>query len=155
LGIFDAPLEKRRETDVTEDAFFENFVHDSLAGFYLAGAITRHDKLGEFDRMCVAKAAGKRLNPFQQRLYAKNQLAADDRIRSIQGGQNVANDDELALQFPIMRDDDAPAMRVAIIRLATSSRREGGGYFRQRWVYMPEASGLKNATDGLAPRRTA
>ncbi|WP_454764592.1 phospholipase effector Tle1 domain-containing protein [Cupriavidus campinensis] len=155
LGIFDAPLEKRRETDVTEDAFFENFVHDSLAGFYLAGAVTRHDQALEFNRMCAAKAGGGRLNPFQQRLYAKNKLAADSRIRGIQSGQNVANDGELALQFPIMRDDDAPAMRVAIVRLATSSRREGGGYFRQRWVYMPEASGLKNATDGLAPRRTA
>jgi hypothetical protein len=35
-----------------------------------------------------------------------------------------------------MTDDDAPDLRVATVRLATNTRREGGGYFLQRWVYM-------------------
>ncbi|EYS93811.1 hypothetical protein CF68_26010 [Cupriavidus sp. SK-4] len=154
LGIFEAPFEKRRDTDANEDAFFQNFVHDSLAGFYLAGAVTQFDKQEEFKAMCKAKADGERLNEFQQRIYNQNKAAADTRIRAIQSGIEPPDDKALKLEYPLMRDDDAPRMRVAVIRLATSSRREGGGYFRQRWVYMPEAGDAENETEGLRPGNT-
>jgi len=37
--------------------------------------------------------------------------------------------------YPVMTDDDAPAMRVPAVGLVTNTRREGGGYFWKREVF--------------------
>ncbi|EYS97736.1 hypothetical protein CF68_04170 [Cupriavidus sp. SK-4] len=161
MSIFEPRQELRNEQDVYEDAFFENHIHDSLAGFYMAGAVTRYDKEVEFEKMCEARARGSRLNEFQQRIYNQNQLLADARIRALQNGTakptkpNEKVPEVPGLNYPLMRDDDAPAMRVLVVRAATSSRREGGGYFRQRWVYMPQARDLENETKDLDPAKAA
>ncbi|WP_439687634.1 hypothetical protein [Cupriavidus oxalaticus] len=153
--IFDTPPQSRQFPQWTEDVLLENYVHDSLAGFYLAGAVTQYDKKQDFENMCKAKADGKRLNPFWQRLYVQNRPYANARIASLQGGTSLPGDGEkYELDYPLMRDDDAPAMRVAGARLATNSRREGSGYFRQRWVYMPQAGNADNETRGLDPSKT-
>ncbi|WP_084545824.1 T6SS phospholipase effector Tle1-like catalytic domain-containing protein [Cupriavidus malaysiensis] len=152
--IFAAPLENHQRPHWTEAVLFEHYVHDSLAGFYLAGAVTRYDKEQDFEDMCKAKAGGKRLNPFWQRLYEQNRHYADARIASLRNGAALPKDgDQYELDYPLMRDDDAPAMRVAVIRLVTNSRREGGGYFRQRWVYMPKAGDADNETRDMDPRQ--
>ena len=116
--------------------------------------MTRYDKEQDFEDMCKAKAGGKRLNPFWQRLYEQNRHYADARIASLRNGAALPKDgDQYELDYPLMRDDDAPAMRVAVIRLVTNSRREGGGYFRQRWVYMPKAGDADNETRDMDPRQ--
>lgn len=117
-----------------EDSLLEDYVHDSFAGFYLAGAITRFDREEAFRQMCKKLAQGRSLDSFEQRMYELNPARADQEAAAFRTGATAEGADEPFI-FPVMTDDDAAALRVAGVRLATSTRREGGGYFRQRWVY--------------------
>ncbi|WP_454726129.1 MULTISPECIES: T6SS phospholipase effector Tle1-like catalytic domain-containing protein [Cupriavidus] len=135
LEIFRAQPERRQPGQHGEDALLQHYVHDSFAGFYLAGALTRFDQEEAFRQMCEKVAKGRPLNRFERRLYDLNPARAEREAEAIQTGTQASQDDELLI-FPVMTDDDAPALRVAAVRLATNTRREGGGYFRQRWVYI-------------------
>jgi hypothetical protein len=53
LGIFNAPVEARQNPQWSEDILLAYFVHDSFAGFCLAGAVT------EFDRQARSKRCAK------------------------------------------------------------------------------------------------
>ncbi|MFJ4290145.1 T6SS phospholipase effector Tle1-like catalytic domain-containing protein [Cupriavidus sp. NPDC089707] len=152
LKIFNAPLETRQFPHWSEDVLLADYVHDSFAGFYLAGAMTEFDREEEFHRMCEALAEGERLNSFQQRLYNVNPYWADAQAQAIRDGKKPPKPDK-PLVFPVMTDDDAPALRVAAVRLATNTRREGGGYFRQRWVFMKkvESDGWENEAERTTP----
>jgi len=135
LGIFRTLPEKRQFPQWSEDVLFQHYVHDSFAGFYLAGAVTKFDQEEAFQQMCEKLAKGQSLNSFEQRLYNVNPIRAKLEAEAIRTGTQAPKVDEPII-FPVMTDNDAPALRVAAVRLATNTRREGGGYFRQRWVYM-------------------
>ncbi|MCO4861796.1 DUF2235 domain-containing protein [Cupriavidus sp. WGlv3] len=134
LDIFRSQSHSGALSQQGEDVLLEDYVHDSFAGFYLAGAITRFDQEEAFQQMCRKLAQGRSLDSFEQRMYQLNPARADQEVEAIKAGAPVADADDPFI-FPVMTDDDAAALRVAGVRLATSTRREGGGYFRQRWVY--------------------
>lgn len=137
LGIFRRRPEPGRHPQCIEDALLQHYVHDSLAGFYMAGAVTKFDQQEAFRVMCKKLANGISLDSFEQRLFDANPMLAKSTADNIRTG--VADTEtEAQIIFPVMTDDDAPALRVMGIRLATNTRREGGGYFRRRWVYMGE-----------------
>lgn len=125
---------RKPELQQSEDILLQDYVHDSFAGFYLAGAVTRFDQEEAFRQMCKKLAQGQSLDSFEQRMYKLNQTRADQEAEKIRTGAAASPAEEQFI-FPVMTDDDAALLRVAGIRLATSTRREGGGYFRQRWVY--------------------
>ena len=135
LDIFRTPPERGRIPEWSEDVLLHHYVHDSVAGFYLAGALTQFDQEQAFQLMCEKLARGKTLNSFEQRLYNHNPIHAGAVAASIRTGTGASAIDAPII-YPVMTDDDASAMRLAVVRLATSTRREGGGYFRQRWTYM-------------------
>jgi len=97
--------------------FLDNYVHDSHAGFYLAGPVTAFDRQQEIKRVRQLVADKKSLNRWEQKVY-----------RAALSGQ----------LFPLMTDADQWDMLYGVGTLAranTSTRREGSGYFRNRVVF--------------------
>ena len=138
LAIFDKP--EPLPPDVMR--FFDDYVHDSLAGFYLAGAVTEFDK-----RKNIAEAKAKsgwRRNKFDEKVLA---LAAkvEEAQRKKNDGKPLTEEEtglvkeaEYGTPYPLMTDEDAPDMRDAIITTQTYTRREGGGYILRRSYYPKE-----------------
>ncbi|MET3134203.1 hypothetical protein AAKU55_004498 [Oxalobacteraceae bacterium GrIS 1.11] len=136
LALFDAheplPAEVMR--------FFDDYVHDSLAGFYLAGAVTEYDK-----RLKVASVMKterpEKLKGFDKRVYevGSKTKAAQDKKKA---GETLTPDEaklvseaEYGTPFPIRTDADTADMRSAAITTQTDTRREGGGYIIRRGYY--------------------
>ncbi|WP_454766710.1 T6SS phospholipase effector Tle1-like catalytic domain-containing protein [Cupriavidus campinensis] len=132
LGIFTRPPERRQYPAWTEDMLLQHYVHDSFAGFYLAGAASQFDRRQAFRQMCEKLARGQSLNRFEQRLYDLNADAARAEAETIRSGAPTS---DAPIVYPVMTDDDAPAMRVPAVGLVTNTRREGGGYFWKREVF--------------------
>lgn len=97
--------------------FLDNYVHDSHAGFYLAGPVTQYDKEQEIKRVKTLVREGKTLNAWEKKVDAASRSGKP---------------------FPLMTDDDQWEMlhgKDVVVRLNTSTRREGSAYFRQRVVF--------------------
>ena len=136
LSIFDKP--EPLPPDVMR--FFDDYVHDSLAGFYLAGAVTEFDK-----RKNIAEAKSSWWkNKFEMKI-----LALADKLEKAQNkkaqGQPLTQDEiellqeaEYSTPYPLMTDKDARDMRDAVITTQTYTRREGGGYILRRSYYPKE-----------------
>lgn len=136
LAIFDKP--EPLPPDVMR--FFDDYVHDSLAGFYLAGAVTEFDK-----RKAIAEAKSS----WWKNKFEKKILALADKVEKAQDkkahGQPLTQEEiellkeaEYGTPYPLMTDKDAPDMRDAIITTQTYTRREGGGYILRRSSYPKE-----------------
>lgn len=119
--------------------FFDDHVHDSFAGFYLAGAVTEYDK-----RESVANVMKK--NPASLKGFDKKVLAlAQDTQKAqakLKAGEPLSPEEaalvkeaETGTPYPLMTDADTGDMRSVAILTQTNSRREGGGYILQRGYY--------------------
>jgi hypothetical protein len=139
LGIFIQPQPLPEEVM----RFFDDYVHDSLACFYLAGEVT------EFDRRVKVAQIMRSKNPeslegFDKRVYDLA-IKTESAVKKKKAGEALSpEEDKLAAQaefgtpYPLMTDRDTADMRQTIILTQTSTRREGGGYFLRRGYYPHE-----------------
>ncbi|WP_263773072.1 DUF2235 domain-containing protein [Propionivibrio soli] len=138
LKIFDKPEPLPAEVM----RFFDDYVHDSFAGFYMAGEVTEYDK-----RAKVAKVMRKdpnHLEGFDKKVYeitAKTKTAQDKKA----AGEALTPEEEALVEeakygtpYPVMTDKDSADMRNWVITFQTETRREGGGYIIRR-SYYPES----------------
>lgn len=125
--------------------FFDNYVHDSFAGFYYAGAVTEFDK-----RVSVASVMKKKpedRNKFETKVADVTQRTNEAK-RKKEAGDPLSEDEEALLKeaqygtpYPIMTDSDADDMtsgKEKFVFIQTDSRREGGGYIIRRSYYPKE-----------------
>lgn len=97
--------------------FFEDYVHDSHAGFYLAGPVTKADKDTEVAYVRKKAKSGAKLNAYEQRVHEA---------------------DRAGQPFPLVSDADAADMLRGAdksVQLATRTRREPKGYLEPRVVF--------------------
>lgn len=133
LDIFDHP--KPLPLEVMR--FFDDYVHDSLAGFYMAGEVTEYDK-----RAKIASFANKPPEDgFYKRAYELSRKTEAAQLKQ-KNGEALTPDEEALLKeaqygtpYPIRTDADSAAMRSAVITTQTYTRREGGGYILRRGYY--------------------
>lgn len=123
-----------------------DYVHDSLAGFYLAGTVTQLDKDIDTIRVCQARARGQTLNAWQKNLYEPNKEEIDQ-LAAQSLNCNWSKEDEEAgkrppvlknATYPVQTDEYVSDLRMWVIRVQSDSRREGGGYLRARVSFMPK-----------------
>lgn len=139
LGIFENP--KPLPENVMR--FFDDYVHDSLAGFYMAGEVTEYDKRLKVESvMATAEKGGvQSLSRFDRRVYQVTKKSEAVLAKKAAGEALSAEEERLALEaeydtpYPLMTDDDTPDMRSTLILTQTSTRREGGGYFLRRGYF--------------------
>jgi hypothetical protein len=119
--------------------FFDDYVHDSFEGFYLAGEVTEYDK-----RAKVAKALEEKLddlNKFDRKILALTKRFKDIEAKAARGEKLNSEEDAILRQakdaapYPIMTDEDTADMGSFVITTQTWTRREGGGYFLRRGYY--------------------
>lgn len=145
LAIFDRPEPLSPEVAT----FFDNYVHDSFAGFYMAGEVTEYDKRAKASE--VMKKKPKDRNAFETRIAEITQKTADAR-RKKEAGEPLTPEDEELLRaaengtpYPTMSDADAADMRNPAILTQTATRREGGGYIIRRGYYPHEGFFLRRS----------
>lgn len=145
LAIFDRPEPLSPEVA----AFFDNYVHDSFAGFYMAGEVTEYDKRAKASE--VMKKKPKDRNAFETRIAEITQKTADAR-RKKEAGEPLTPEEEELLRaaengtpYPTMSDTDAADMRNPAILTQTATRREGGGYIIRRGYYPHEGFFLRRS----------
>mgnify|MGYP000897597341 CR=1 FL=1 len=124
------------------EAFFDDYVHDSFAGFYYAGAVTEFEKRCTVDR--VMKMEPKDRNKFETKVAEITQKTRDAK-RKQEAGEPLSTEEEGLLKeaetgtpYPVMTDADAEDMTSGFdnaVFLQTDSRREGGGYIIRRGYY--------------------
>lgn len=135
LSIFRAP--QPLPADVMR--FFDDYIHDSFAGFYMAGEVTEYDKRVKVSQ--VLKQDERRLKGFDLKVYKRAKEAEAQLNRRKAGETLSAEENKLAdeaeggVSYPIMTDADTADMRSAAITTQTSTRREGGGYILRRGYY--------------------
>lgn len=120
-------------------AFFDNHVHDSIAGFYLAGEVTEFDKRSKVEK--IKKKNRASLSGFDLKIYdlAKEVEAAQAKAQRGEklsdAEQSLVDQARTGTPYPVMTDADTRSMRDAAILTQTSSRREGGGYLMPRFYF--------------------
>lgn len=119
LSERDRQLLEDIQTPVHQDVirFLDNYVHDSHAGFYLAGPVTKYDKEQEIKRVEGKAKAGEKLNAWETKV-----------LKASRAGK----------PFPLMTDVEQWDMlngSEIVVRANTTTRREGDAYFRQRTVF--------------------
>jgi hypothetical protein len=126
--------------------FFDDYVHDSMAGFYLAGECTEYDRRLKTD--LVKKTKPEKRNRFEKKIFDMAN-EADQALKKKHRGEklstaeaSLANEAENGTPFPLMTDADIVEIRNPAIRTQTSSRREGGGYLLKRGFYPRDEDGL-------------
>ena len=133
LDIFDHP--KPLPPEVMR--FFDDYVHDSLAGFYMAGEVTEYDK-----RAKIASFANKPPEEgFYKRAYELSRKTEAAQLKQKNGEALTPEEDALLKEaqygtpYPIRTDADSADMRSKAITTQTYTRREGGGYILRRGYY--------------------
>lgn len=124
------------------ETFFDDYVHDSFAGFYMAGAVTEYDKREHAAKVKQKKAENPRsLNAFDKKVDAVT-AKTEAAHRKKEAGEPLSADEEALLTeaeygtpYPVMGDEDVGDFRNGAIRTQTSTRREGGGYIIRRGFY--------------------
>lgn len=139
---------------------FERFVHDSLAGFWMAGYLSDEEKAEGVLQM-VEQGGPPKDSPYRQQVWQRYQ--SDPELEKIieekqalkikaseaqQEGdiermerldqQSAFNFDEqarFARLYPQQTDANAPELRDKVITTQTHTRREGGGYFHPRYAF--------------------
>lgn len=123
--------------------FFDDYVHDSFASFYLVGEVTEYDKRARVK--AVMKEDRKKLNGFEKKIYDRT-MHAREALRKKEAGEAMtpeeaalAQEAEYGTPYPVMRDEDSGDMFVnftdKLVRTQTATRREGGGYILRRGYY--------------------
>jgi hypothetical protein len=123
--------------------FFDDYVHDSFASFYLVGEVTEYDKRARVK--AVMKEDRKKLNGFEKKIYDRT-MHAREALRKKEAGEAMtpeeaalAQEAEYGTPYPVMRDEDSGDMFVnftdKLVRTQTATRREGGGYILRRDYY--------------------
>jgi hypothetical protein len=144
LSIFRAPQPLPPEVM----RFFDDYIHDSFAGFYMAGEVTEYDK-----RLKVSKVLKKDrddLEGFDLKVYdlakkteaALNKKKSGERLTEEEAA--LAGEAEFGTPYPVMTDSDTSDMRSAAITTQTATRREGGGYIMLRGNY-PERGFIRKS----------
>ena len=111
---------------------FENFMHDSYAGFYLGGYLTEYDKTKVMQETCEKVAQRTSLNPFERDIVLQN----PGLFEGAPGHPETCITLPEGMVFPVQTDAHAPSIVPAPVRLTqTNTRREGGGYLRLRAVF--------------------
>lgn len=138
----------------------ERFVHDSLAGFWMCGYLTDEEKAEGILRMAndggPPKNSTYRKQVWQryqespalqkniahkQELQAARELARRDgrldEMEKIDRQTSFSPEEQaqFAKLYPPQTDADAPELRDGRIATQTHTRREGGGYFHQRYIF--------------------
>lgn len=119
--------------------FFDDFVHDSFAGFYLAGEVTEYDKRAKVTK--ILKKPRSSWKGFDLKVYdlAKKTEAAVEKKKNGEllsaEEEALAKEAEYGTPYPVMTDADTPDMRSVAIKTQTDTRREGGGYIIRRGYY--------------------
>ena len=135
LGIFESP--EPLPDDVAR--FFDNYLHDSYAGFYLAGEVTEYDKRVKVAKIMAEKP--EKLEGFDKKIYnitRKTKIAqAKQEAHEPMSDEEVhlVKEAEYGTPYPIMTDADSADMRDPVITTQTATRREGGGYILRRGYY--------------------
>jgi hypothetical protein len=138
------------ETILPKDVldFFVQYVHDSHAGFYLAGAVTKYDKEMEKKRI---KDKASALSLVYKKYYQPNNAKSVNTgyVNKHQLSEYEYINNQLTKwerkvlasrmgEFPLMSDQDQwdllQGMGI-VVRANTATRREGTGYFRRRVVF--------------------
>ena len=123
--------------------FFDDYVHDSFASFYLVGEVTEYDKRARVK--AVMKEDRKKLNGFEKKIY-DHTMQAREALRKKEAGEAMtpeeaalAQEAEYGTPYPVMRDEESGDMFVNFtdkaVRTQTATRREGGGYILRRDYY--------------------
>ncbi len=128
--------------------FFDDYIHDSFAGFYMAGEVTEYDRRVKVAQ--VVKQDRQRLEGFDLKVYdlakkteaAVNKKKAGEELSSEEAA--LAAEAEYGTPYPIMTDEDTKDMRSAAITTQTMTRREGGGYIILRGNY-PESGIIRRS----------
>jgi hypothetical protein len=119
--------------------FFDDYVHDSFAGFYMAGEVTEYDKRVKV--ASVMKEKPENLKGFDKRVFnvSRNTQVAQEKKKTGEAltpqEEALVSEAEHGTPFPIMSDDDSADMRSPVITTQTATRREGGGYILRRGYY--------------------
>jgi hypothetical protein len=119
--------------------FFDDYVHDSIAGFYLAGEVTEYDKRVKV--ASVMNMSPRQRNNFDKKIFELTKQVNEAAERKKRGEElspseaALVKEAENGTPYPIMTDDDAKDMGAKAIRTQTSSRREGGGYLLKRKAF--------------------
>lgn len=135
LGIFNQP--KPLPPDVMR--FFDDYVHDSLAGFYMAGEVTEYDKRAKIAQLKLQKP--EKIKGFYKRVIDLNVKTEAALAKKKSGEQLTPEEDALVKEaqfgtpYPVRTDADSADMRSAMITTQTYTRREGGGYILRRGYY--------------------
>ena len=124
-ALYQAAIEEADKTaEVPESvhAFFDEFIHDSHASFYLAGPATAYDKAEKLKLVKEKQRRGKSLTPFERRMLDGDARRPGD--------------------FPVMADSDyedlldlEDSATETTVKLMTSTRRESDGHVRRRVVF--------------------
>lgn len=126
--------------------FFDQFIHDSHAGFWLLGPQTKADKKTFIDGV---KAKHKMYKQYMARADAEGNPGRAQNFRNAARGYELNNFERRVFdadanneQFPHMTDSDAADMRDnagfikgAVIRVFTATRREPHGHGRYRRIF--------------------
>ncbi len=135
LVIFDRP----RPLPPEVMRFFDDYVHDSIAGFYMAGEVTEYDKRARIAALRQEKP--EKLNRFYKRVYDLNRQTEAAQAKQNNGEPLTPEEDALVKEaesgtpYPIRTDADSADMRSPMITTQTATRREGGGYILRRGYY--------------------
>lgn len=123
--------------------FFDDYVHDSFASFYLAGETSEYDKRKRVKE--IMRKDPDDLNAFETRvrnLTLRAQAALDKRVRGeslTTEEARLADEAQYGTPYPVMKDSDAGDLIGGIdkvaVRTQTATRREGGGYILRRGYY--------------------
>lgn len=133
LAHFDQPHALPAEVQ----RFFDDYVHDSYAGFYLAGEVTEYDKRVKIDSVLKAK-------PENAKGFDKEVLEITQKTQKAQQKQKngealtlaeaaLVKEAEFGTPYPLMTDANTEVGTA--INTQTNSRREGGGYVLRRGYY--------------------
>ena len=150
LDCFDHPLSEKEEKEKKVAAFFDDYVHDSFAGFYMAGEVTEYDKRAKVAEI-MRKPPAKR-DPFETKVAEITEKTDAVRDKRKAGEALSAEEEELlktaeqGTPYPVMSDADAKDMRSPAIVTQTGTRREGGGYIILRGYYPDYGFFLRRST---------
>ena len=133
LAHFDQPHDLPAEVQ----RFFDDYVHDSYAGFYLAGEVTEYDKREKIDKLLKAKPENSK--GFDKDVLEITQKTQKAQVKHKNGvaltpeEAALVKEAEFGTPYPLMTDANIEVGTA--INTQTNSRREGGGYVLRRGYY--------------------
>ena len=113
--------------------FFDDYVHDSFATFYMAGEVTEFDKRSRVEKVMEEDPAD--LKGFDKKIHDKTIKVREAQARAAEGKELSAEQKKLVAEaeygtpYPVMRDSDADDLlswgQELAVRTQSGTRREG------------------------------